>query len=212
MNTGIARAVVFLWIMGAACPVWAGAGLLAHKVVAGDSIRSLLLTYSCVRSMSDYAKIKEEFVKVNPGVTFSGELKAGGTILVPAAGSKKDGGCLSPEELRLVRVEFEILPGKELIRLYLDGPVLPDMFMLRDSMPLRMVCDFDVTLPAAGLQREMETQGRLVRRIRVGHQDKPFKRARVVLELDQDQAGRVDQEFFEKSSMFLITVRERAGQ
>lgn len=210
MQAAFFRGVAFAGMLVAfwSCQVLAGPGLLAHKVVAGDTVRSLLLTYNCVRSMTEYGQLKETFAKANAGLANSGQLKPGSTILVPSGPRQK--GCLPLVEQRLVRVEFEVAPGMEMIRLYLDGPVLPDMFLLRDPPPTRMVCDFDQTLPQAGLQREMDTQGRLVRKIRIGHQDKPFKRARVVLEMDRDLAGRVDQDFFEKSSVFQITVHENS--
>jgi len=72
------------------------------------------------------------------------------------------------------------------------------------------VCDFDGALPMADLPREILCQGRMVQKIRVGHEDKPFKRARIVLDVVEPLIGRIEQEFFEQESLFTITVFEES--
>ena len=47
-------------------------------------------------------------------------------------------------------------------------------------------------------------------KIRVGHEDKPFKRARIVLDVVEPLIGRIEQEFFEQESLFTITVFEES--
>jgi len=118
--------------------------------------------------------------------------------------------CLFFEEQRIVRVEFEAFASAERVRIYLDGPVLPDLFTLKTALPVRVVCDFDGALPAADLAREIPCDGRMVRKIRVGHEDKPFKRARIVLDVEEPLIGRIEQEFFEQQSLFTITVFENS--
>ena len=179
-----------------------------HKVAAGESIRGLLLQYGCISSMLDYAKAREDFAKLNPGIFHSALLAPGATVSMPVSAKDSGGGCLSFAEQRIVRVEFETTASAEQVRIYLDGPVLPDLFMLKKEPPVRVVCDFDGVLPIEGLPREILSQGRIIRKIRVGHEDKPFKRARVVLEVDEALTGRVEQEFFERESLFLITIHE----
>jgi hypothetical protein len=68
------------------------------------------------------------------------------------------------------------------------------------------VCDFDVALPQVDLPRDIACEGRLVKRIRVGHEDKPFKRARVVLDIEEPLVGRIEQEFSEQQSLFTIML------
>lgn len=184
-----------------------GSSTKTHKVAAGESIRGLLLQYGCISSMLDYSKAREEFAKLNPGIFHSALLAPGATVSVPVS-AKESGGCLSFAEQRIMRVEFETTASADQVRIYLDGPVLPDLFMLKKEPPVRVVCDFDGVLPIEGLPREILSQGRIIRKIRVGHEDKPFKRARVVLEVDGSLAGRVEQEFFERESLFLITIHE----
>lgn len=185
----------------------------AHRVVAGDTIRGLLLGSVCVASMQEYAMAREAFAKLNPTIMHSGLLEPGATVSVPAS-KKSVRRCLPLAEQRIVRVEFEIVPSGERVRIYLDGPVLPDVFMLKNGLnpglPARVVGDFDGALPLDGLVREMPVGGRLVRHVRIGHQDKPYKRARVVLEIEETLAGRIEQEFVEQESLFLLTVHEKS--
>jgi hypothetical protein len=182
----------------------------AHRVAEGDSIRQLLLKYGCITSMGEYAKVRDAFAKLNPGIFHSALLIPGGDVLVPVFAKKSGKTCLFFEEQRIVRVEFESLASVERVRIYLDGPVLPDVFTLKTALPVRVVCDFDGTLPMADLPREILCQGRMVQKIRVGHEDKPFKRARIVLDVVEPLIGRIEQEFFEQQSLFTITFFEES--
>ena len=190
-------------------PSAVGAESVLHRVVRQeDCIRSLLLESNCVTSMSDYALLRGAFSKHNPEIFHSEQLEPGTPVSVPVMFRGSDRGCLTFRDQRVVRVGFEAEAAREKVYIHLDGPVLPDVFTLRKTLPVRVVCDFDGTLPEADLQRETETGGRLVRKIRVGHEDKPFRRARVVLEVDETLSGRIEQEFFEQESLFVLTVHE----
>lgn len=189
-------------------------GTRAHRVAAGDSIRSLLLGSVCVTSMQEYVRAREAFAKLNPAIMHSGLLAPGSTVSVPAGQRKSVRGCLPFTEQRVVRVEFETVTSGERVRIYLDGPMLPDVFTLKSDLnpgvPARVVCDFDGALPRAGLTREMPVKGRMVHHLRIGHEDKPYKRARIVLEIDESLTGRIEQEFVEQESLFLLTVHEKS--
>lgn len=211
MNTLPIRVAVFLFCIFAACPTGAFSAepeTLRHKVVAGDTIRGLILETNCISSMSEYTRAREAFAGLNPGLSHSEMLKPGTEVPVPVLFRNK--GCLDFREQRVVRVDFESRGNMEKVFVYLDGPVLPDVFTLRQTQPVRVVCDFDGALPEAGLQRDVDVQGRMIRRIRLGHEDKPFKRARVVLDVDDAVAGRVELEFFEQTSLFVLTIHEAA--
>lgn len=202
-------AVLLLLILTAAGPALAaGPETVRRKVVEGDTIRGLILGANCVASMEDYSRVREAFAGLNPELTHSALLKPGSEVPVPVL--FKGRGCLSFREQRIVRVEFEGGGDAERVLVYLDGPVLPDVFTLRQTQPVRVVCDFDGALPEAGLQRDIDAGGRMIRKVRVGHEDKPFRRARVVLDVDDAVAGRIEQEFFEQRSLFVLTVREAA--
>lgn len=211
MNTLPIRIAVLLFCMLTVCP-WgvlaAGPETARHKVVAGDTIRGLILKANCITSMSDYSRVREAFAGLNPALAHSEMLQPGSEVPVPVLFKGK--GCLAFREQRIVRVEFEGRGAVEKVLVYLDGPVLPDVFTLRQTRPVRVVCDFDGALPEAGLQRDMDVPGRMVRRVRLGHEDKPFKRARVVLDVEDALAGRIEQEFFEQHSLFVLTVHEAA--
>jgi hypothetical protein len=177
-----------------------------HRVAEGDNIRQLLLQYGCVTSMGDYVGIRDAFAKLNPGISHSMLLAPGVDVTVPVSSKKPGRNCLAFDEQRIVRIEFETLASAEMVRVYLDGPVLPDVFTLKTADPVRVVCDFDGALPQSDLPRDILSDGRMVRRIRVGHEDKPFKRARVVLDVEENLIGRIEQEFFEQESLFIITI------
>jgi hypothetical protein len=196
-------------VLTCAVPAASGAESVLHRVVReGDCIRSLLLESNCVTSMSDYASLREAFGRHNPEIFHSELLEPGKPVSVPVLYRGSDPGCLTFRDQSVVRIGFEAEAVREKVYIHLDGPVLPDVFTLRKTLPVRVVCDFDGTLPEADLQRDMETDGRLIRRIRVGHEDKPFRRARVVLEVDETLSGRIEQEFFEQESLFVLTVHE----
>jgi len=133
-------------------------------------------------------------------------LAPGVDVSVPVSSKKPGRNCLAFDEQRIVRIEFETLASAEMVRVYLDGPVLPDVFTLKTADPVRVVCDFDGALPQSDLPRDILSDGRMVHRIRVGHEDKPFKRARVVLDVEENLIGRIEQEFFEQESLFIITI------
>lgn len=179
-----------------------------HELGAQDSISSLLLRYTCITSMDDYRQAQEAFGQLNPGIVYSDQLQVGATVLVPVF--KKPGpGCLSYQSGQILRVEFEPGIKQEVVRIYLDGPVLPHVFTLKDQDSSRLVCDFDGFLPQTDLERHYEPQGRLIHKIRVGHQDKPLARARVVLELDPGVDTKIQNEFMDHESIFVLTIIEQ---
>ncbi len=177
-----------------------------HRVGPGETIRGILTRHNCISSMGLYSQLRDEFARLNPGLPHSGALVAGQEIRVPQGAT--GGACLRADLNHVVRVEFETGATSESVRVYLDGPVLPDLFMLKSQTPHRLVCDFDDTLPRKDLRREILTQGRLISKIRIGHEDKPFRRTRIVLEVPETLTGRVDQLFFEQESLFVLTVHE----
>ncbi len=75
-----------------------------------------------------------------------------------------------------------ISSGDEKITFILTGNYPPRTFAIEDSNP-RIVCDF----PGVSLGREvrqvMKTNGKTVRRIRVGYHKRPKPKTRVVLDL-----------------------------
>lgn len=179
-----------------------------HQAVRGESIRSLLLGSNCITSINDYARAREAFGELNPGIFHSDLLAPGRTAFLPIWKRKSGSDCLAYREQRIVRVEFEALSFGERLRVYLDGPVVPDLFVIRDTPPMRVVCDFDGTRLISNLPRDIRTKGRMIHGLRIGYEDKPQPRSRIVLDLDDALTGRVEQEFFEKESIFVITVFE----
>jgi hypothetical protein len=208
MKVSSQRTLFFLSLLLALAwtvPGAARAGSALHRIVReGDCIRSLLLDSNCVTAMADYVALRAAFARQNPGLFHSALLTPGSAVTVPVLSEGRDQGCLTFREQRVVRIDYEGEASRERVFVYLDGPVLPDVFTLEKTQPVRVVCDFDGTLPEADLPRDVDTGGRMIRKIRVGHEDKPFRRARIVLDVD----GRIEQEFFEQKSLFVLTVHE----
>lgn len=200
-------AVVVVAFFSCPRPVLAGEefGRKSHRVAAGETIRSLILENNCITTMLDYSRAREAFAEFNPTVPYSLELKQGSSVTVPTGAGNTGSGCLTYREQKIVRIDFESNSLGEQIRVYLDGPVIPDLFVLKND-PVRVVCDFDGVQPAADLQRAIDCNGRMVQRVRVGYEEKPLKRARIVLDVNDQTVGRIEQEYFEKESLFLITV------
>lgn len=192
-----------LWTAAA----FAQPGTVHHQVREGDSIRALLLRHNCLSSMLEYAQAREAFARLNPGIQYSRQLSPGSTVSVPAI-KTGTAGCLAFENVQIVRVEFESTFSAERVLIHLDGPALPDLFSIDKIPPPRVVCDFDGATMRPGLSREVDCRGRMIHKIRIGQEDKPYPRVRVVLEMDKNLAGKVEQEFFERESLFMLTVFE----
>lgn len=201
----------FFWLIALAPGlVWAAEDFKrqSYTIAPEDSIRSIILTHTCVTSMQDYTHARKAFGQLNPKISYSHQLQAGATVIVPVF--KKPGpDCLSFRSVQIMRVDFEARADRELVYIYLDGPILPDLFTLDDQSLTRVVCDFDGALPVPDLEREYEDLGRLVHKIRLGHEDKPFAKARIVLEVASSLAGRIESEFVEHESLFILTVIEQ---
>ena len=190
---------------GTSVPVWAETAV--YRVVEGDTIRGILLRTACATSMTAYADLREAFRHLNPQLVHSGMLVAGQDIVILR--EKQRPACLQSTLGQVVRVEFESQVTSEKVRIYMDGPVLPDVFLLKNQSPHRLVCDFDEILPGDGLEREFIAPGRLVRALRIGHEDTPFQRARLVFDLEESLVGQVEQFFYDQESMFELTLHER---
>lgn len=179
-----------------------------YRVKEQDSIRSIILTHTCITSMPEYIRARKVFGTLNPQIFYSHQLQAGSLVTVPIF-QRPSPGCLAFRPVQIMRVEFESRGNKEQVYIYLDGPVWPDLFTLPDQSQTRVICDFDGALPGHDLEREYEVPGRLVRKIRVGHETKPFVRGRVVLETDPALTGEILSRFVEHESVFVLTIVEQ---
>lgn len=182
--------------------------LVPHQVQKTDTIRGLLLRYSCVRSMTQYSALREEFRHANPQILHSGHLASQASVLVPGTRATQGTACLRADTVQVVRVECEHFGAQDCVRIYVDGPVLPEVFLLKHEPPVRVVCDFDQAVLLSDIPKEIDCAGRLIQRVRVGHEDTPVARARIVLEINPALAGEVEQTFFEQQSLFMLTVHE----
>lgn len=196
-----------LYLLGCAGIVSAWAGTTMYRVAEGDTIRSILLHATCVASMNEYSGLRAEFARLNPKIFHSGMLATGQEVLLPRGEHRK--GCAQIRLGQVVRVEFEPGATSEKVLIYLDGPLLPDLFLLKNQSPHRLVCDFDEALPGEDLKRDLVAPGRLVRGLRIGQETAPFRRTRIVLDLEENLVGQVEQIFFEEESLFVLTLHEQ---
>ena len=87
----------------------------------------------------------------------------------------------------------------------MNGFYPPELFALKGEPP-RVVCDFLNTELGYMPNRLIDTKGILIQSIRVGVHSSPNPKIRVVLDLAPNQNYDIQQKFFQKESIFLITV------
>lgn len=92
--------------------------------------------------------------------------------------------------------------GSESVIFFLNGPYLPKAFALKGDNP-RVVFDFPDTAPSASVARNIEANGAMVQKIRMGvHKDK----TRVVIDLVPPGQYHFKQDFSEKDNVLTIRL------
>ncbi len=122
-------------------------------------------------------------------------------------------GQLPSQERKLIKaVRFEATEaGEEKVIFTLSGFYPPETFALEEENIPKVVCDFNDTRLASGIDRYMDVDGDYVRQIRIGIHPPPNPKVRAVVDLDPDQKYGVEQVFFKKSSLYILTFKQIAG-
>ena len=106
--------------------------------------------------------------------------------------------------LKSVRLK-SISNNKETIAFQLDGSHTPETFILKGERP-RVVCDFLNTRVLDSVGDRVESEGTLVKDIRIAPYGGGAPRVRVVLDLAPGRSYEIDQTLFKKENRYVITV------
>ena len=103
-----------------------------------------------------------------------------------------------------VRVETGVV-GKVGIFVQLNGFLKPTCFSLPGN-PVRVVCDFPGADLAKNVEKMIETEGDIVRWVRIGAHRDPEKKVRIVLDVNPERDFVVDQLFVKKDNQYVLVV------
>lgn len=114
-----------------------------------------------------------------------------------------------PEAYVLLHIEVEVLEsGAERARFLLSEPRPPKTFTLEDGNP-RLVCDFSGAVLGEGVEALIPSDGKWIRRIRVGYHAGTPGKVRAVLDLTAGPDYEVRQMILEKESLYFLIVQEK---
>jgi hypothetical protein len=115
--------------------------------------------------------------------------------------------CLAAAEQKLLENITFAAPsaGEERVTFKLDSPNIPKIFAIKGENP-RVVFDFINTRPARLLKNTINTNGKLIRRIRMGLHTEPVRKTRVVFDLATDNAIDFKQDFNPDHNTLTISV------
>ena len=110
------------------------------------------------------------------------------------------------KDYHLKSVHLNVLSSeREAIAFQLDGIHPPETFILKGERP-RVVCDFLNTRVPDSLGDRVESEGTLVKDIRIAPYGGGAPRVRVVLDLAPGRNYEIDQTFFKKENRYVVTV------
>jgi len=119
---------------------------------------------------------------------------------------KQTGATEISKEVREIRVE--IAPGgEEKVFFLLNGFYPPKYFVLEGDRP-RVACDFYGAWLGKDIGRCIKVNGRLIQQIRTAIYGGENPKVRIVLDLVPGKNYKVDQVFYKKDNLYLITVKE----
>ena len=95
--------------------------------------------------------------------------------------------------------------NRETVAFELNGFYPPETFVLKGERP-RVVCDFLNTRIDDNIGDRIESEGSLIKGIRVAPYGGVAARVRIVLDLSRDRHYEIDQTFYKKENIYLVTV------
>ena len=96
----------------------------------------------------------------------------------------------------------------ETVKVDLDRVFVPETFVLEGDRP-RIVCDFFGATLHPDVKKEIAVNGQYIEKIRIGAYENPEKKIRIVLDLAVGKDYEVQQVFFEKESLFSLSVLQK---
>jgi hypothetical protein len=99
----------------------------------------------------------------------------------------------TPEPAETVHIQMDSLHNPEIFGMVYDNP--------------RVVCDFNDAEPSTSIKSTIETNGRYIKRIRIGFHSTPKTKTRVVLDLIPDRDYTIQQVPSPADNRFSIVVK-----
>ena len=119
--------------------------------------------------------------------------------------NQTDGAGVSKE---VKKIRFEFAPGgEEKVFFLISGFYPPKYFALEGDRP-RVACDFYGARLGKGIGRCIEVNGRLIQQIRTAVHPGKNPKVRIVLDLVPGKNYDVEQVFYKKENLYVITVKE----
>jgi hypothetical protein len=84
----------------------------------------------------------------------------------------------------------------------------PETFALEGEKP-RLICDFFAASLHKDIDREIEVNGDLIKKIRIGRHENPEKKVRIVMDLVPDQEYVVEHIFYKKEKLYTLVIKEK---
>ncbi len=120
--------------------------------------------------------------------------------------------AVAAEQKILEKITFDIISGgEEQITFTLNGLYVPKIFAMKGEKP-RVVFDFQDTKPSRLLQNTINTNGKFIKRIRVGIHNEPTPKTRVVFDLMPDQDVDFKHSFDRKNNALIISVFQAGSE
>ncbi len=115
--------------------------------------------------------------------------------------------CLAAAEQKLLEAITFDAPSatEERVAFKLNTVIIPHTFAIKGENP-RVVFDFKDTRPARVLKNTINTNGKLIKRIRMGLHTEPVRKTRVVFDLTTDKAVDFKSDFNKADNTLIISV------
>ncbi len=114
-----------------------------------------------------------------------------------------------PVQSKIIKdIRFEITSkGDEKLIFELNGFYPPKTFALDEEAIPKIVCDFSGASINPDIKKRLKANGRLIKNVRIGIHDKPNRKVRIVADLNPGRTYGIDQVFFKKSGLYVLTVK-----
>jgi len=95
---------------------------------------------------------------------------------------------------------------EERVLVHINGFSIPETFVIDGKKP-RVVCDFKGIRLGQNIRRQINAGGKWIDQVRVGTDDDDKQKVRIVLDLQPDHNYQVEQNFYKKEGLYVLTVR-----
>jgi SH3-like domain-containing protein len=111
-------------------------------------------------------------------------------------------------DIGAVGVDLNASRKEEIVKILLNSFLPPETFALEGEKP-RLICDFFAASLHKDIDREIEVNGDLIKKIRIGRHENPEKKVRIVMDLVPDQEYVVEHIFYKKEKLYTLVIKEK---